>query len=134
MGLCAEFQELLKRQGFAAGARGSGLETGVGENSTGDALYGRCPRKCSRPSAAGHSARIVTACARHAIAANGLDPNIKPQAQSLKHRFRQSVRDIDNGALAVCRQPSRNVEMWTHGDSADALRETAARGLVACMG
>ena len=34
----------------------------------------------------------------------------------------------------VCRQPSRNVEMWTHGDSADALRETAARGLVACIG
>jgi len=36
--------------------------------------------------------------------------------------------------LRRCRQPSRNVEMWTHGDSADALRETAARGLVACMG
>ena len=34
-------------------------------------------------------------------AANGFDPNIKPQAQLLKHRFRQSVRDIENGALAV---------------------------------
>ena len=44
------------------------------------------------------------------------------------------VPALSGEQLLECRQPSRNVEMWTHGDSADALRETAARGLVACMG
>ena len=37
----------------------------------------------------------------------------------------------------MCGRPSRSVEIWRHGDSASALRalrETAARCVVACMG
>ena len=48
--------------------------------------------------------------------------------------FIRLTLNASEASARECRQPSRNVEMWTHGDSADALRETAARGLVACMG
>src|SRR6185369_11654998 len=34
-------------------------------------------------------------------AANGVDPNFKPRVQLLKNQFRQNVRDIERGALAV---------------------------------
>lgn len=47
---------------------------------------------------AGPTAALASA---FSAAANGVDPNFKPQVQLLKDQFDQSVRDIESGALAV---------------------------------